>query len=150
MEKQSKTGQHLKKENCAKNFANISPEELREISIRGAKASAESKKRKKNMKQAADLLLSLKVKDPKIIQKMTQAGIKKGDMNNQMALMLSMLFKALQGSTNAANFFMDVLDERPKQTNAINQNSLPQEDDPMTVSIKEMLGIETRGNEDNE
>lgn len=123
------------------NFANMTPEELKHITSLGGKKSGEARRRKRDLRQATDLLLSLKVKDPNLKKEMLEGGVKKGDLDNQMALVFKQFVKALSGSTRAAEFLADVLGERSqKENNAINQ--LDEQDDPLTSSIKEMLGIQ--------
>ncbi len=124
------------------NFANMTPEELKHITSLGGKKSGEARRRKRDLREATDLLLSLKVKDPNLKKEMLEGGIKKGDLDNQMALVFKQFVKALSGSTRAAEFLADVLGERninEKENNALQQE---QQDDPLTSSIKEMLGIQ--------
>ena len=121
------------------NFAKMTPERHKELSSKGGKKSAETRKRKKSMREAMEVLLSVKVKDSKLKQEMKDYGIKGSDMDNQMALVFKQFIKALGGSTRAAEFFADVLGEssKNKESNAL---SIEEEDDPMTRSIKNMLG----------
>ena len=143
-EKVNNTGKHLLKETNPKNFANLSPEERKRIASNGGKKSVEAKRRKKSLREAADALLAVKVKDPKMKQKMSNVGIKTSDMDNQMAMVFAQFIKALGGSTRAAEFIADVLGER--QTVESKNNNIDEKDDPMTSSIKEMLGLEEKGN----
>ena len=143
-EKVNNTGKHLLKETNPKNFANLTPEERRRIASNGGKKSVEAKRRKKSLREAADALLSIKVKDPKLKQEMKDNGIKGSDMDNQMALVFAQFIKALGGSTRAAEFLADILGER--QVVESKNNNIDEQDDPMTSSIKEMLGLEEKGN----
>lgn len=121
------------------NFALLTPDQHKELSSKGGKKSAETRRRKKSMREAMEALLSIKVTNPKMKAQMEKAGIKKADMDNQMALIFAQFAKALGGSTRAAEFFADVLGESSKtrETNAL---GIEEEDDPMTQSIKDMLG----------
>jgi hypothetical protein len=140
-EKVNNTGKHLLKETNPKNFANLTPEERRRIASNGGKKSVEAKRRKKSLREAADALLAVKVKDQKMRNKMSAVGIKGSDMDNQMALVFAQFIKALGGSTRAAEFLADILGER-QIVESKNNNNIDEQDDPLTSSIKEMLGIQ--------
>lgn len=130
------------------NFAEMTPEKHKQLSSVGGKKSGEARRRKRDLKQSTDLLLSLKVKDPKLRQEMLEGGIKKGDLDNQMALVFKQFIKALAGSTRAAEFLADILGER--QVVESKNNNIDEQDDSMTSSIKEMLGLEEKANNNNE
>lgn len=137
-----------KRKESLQNFANLTPEERKKVASNGGKKSGEVRRRKKSMREAADALLSIKVKDPKLKQEMKDNGIKGSDMDNQMALVFKQFIKALGGSTRAAEFIADVLGER--QVVESKNNNIDEQDDPMTSSIKEMLGLEEKANNNNE
>ena len=130
------------------NFANLTPEEHKKRASNGGKKSGEVRRRKRDLKQATDLRLSLKVKDPQLRKEMLEGGIKKGDLDNQMALVFKQFIKALAGSTRAAEFLADILGER--QVVESKNNNIDEQDDPMTSSIKEMLGLEEKADNNNE
>jgi hypothetical protein len=134
----------MDKRMLAQNFTNLTPEERKKRASNGGKKSGEARRRKRDLKQSTDLLLSLKVKDPKLKQEMKDNGIKGSDMDNQMALVFKQFIKALTGSTRAAEFLADILGER--QVVESKNNNIDEQDDPMTSSIKEMLGLEEKGN----
>ena len=126
----------------------MTPEKHKQLSSIGGKKSVEVRRRKKSMREAADALLSIKVKDPKLKQEMKDSGIKGTDLDNQMALVFKQFIKALSGSTRAAEFLADILGER--QIVESKNNNIDEHDDPMTSSIKEMLGLEEKGNNESE
>jgi hypothetical protein len=134
----------LAEENQAKkrsNFADMTPEKHKQLSSIGGKKSVEARRRKRDLRESTDLLLSLKVKDPKLKQEMLDGGIKKGDLDNQMALVFKQFIKALAGSTRAAEFLADALGERNKPEKETLKD-LDEQDDPITISIKQMLGVQ--------
>lgn len=137
-----------KRKESLQNFANLTPEERKKVASNGGKKSGEVRRRKKSMREAADALLSIKVKDPQLKQDMKEHGIKGSDMDNQMALVFAQFIKALGGSTRAAEFIADVLGERQVVENK--NNNIDEQDDPMTSSIKEMLGLEEKANNESE
>ena len=88
-------------------FNNLAPEVQREIAKKGAKASAEVRRKKKNMKECLQLLLSLDVKNPKVREQLAKLGIQDEEMTNEMAMMVSALNKATKGDIQAMNFVRD-------------------------------------------
>ena len=123
------------------NFTKLTPEELRKRASNGGKKSGEVRRRKRDLREAMDLVLSLKAKNPELIALMKSFGIKGANLDNQMGLVVAQILKAQSGSTRAAEFVADVLGER-NQKDAENQNQLDEQDDPITISIKQMLGVQ--------
>lgn len=74
---------------------------------KGGKASGEARRKNKNMKECLKMLLSLDVKSPKAREQLKALGIDNEEMTNQMALMVSMLNKALKGDKGCAEFIRD-------------------------------------------
>lgn len=88
-------------------LTNRTKEEQREIAIKGGKASGEARRKNRNMKECLKMLLSLDVKSPKAREQLKALGIDNEEMTNQMALMVSMLNKALKGDKGCAEFIRD-------------------------------------------
>lgn len=102
-----------------KPFTEMSPEKAREIQSKGGKASGEARARKKAMREQAELLLSLPLKDKKA-QKVLQAlGLKKGDLDNQMIIVAAMWQRAAKGDIDAATWLRDLVGEKPAEQLAI-------------------------------
>lgn len=103
-------------------------EEQKEIATKGGIASGVARRRKRDMKDAIDLLLSnpcnLKSKDGDSIKKLAkQLGIKEEDMDNQMAMIISMFKVSLSGGKNsvsAATFLRDTVGEKPVEVVEMN------------------------------
>ena len=74
---------------------------------KGGKASGEARRKNRNMKECLKMLLSLDVKSPKAREQLKALGIDNEEMTNQMALMVSMLNKALKGDKGCAEFIRD-------------------------------------------
>ena len=87
-------------------FSERSKDEAREMGRQGGVKSGESRRRKKSMKQAAQLLLSLdaNVKGQGFMQAM---GIPEEDMNNQMFMLAVAFRQAVNGDVKAMNFIRD-------------------------------------------
>ncbi len=94
-----------------------SREKHSEDSRKGGIASGESKRKRKLIKEQAELLLSLPIKNKKTSKKLDSLGIDKLDQNYQMALLLSILQKGIKiGDKSVAEFFRDTIEGKPKET----------------------------------
>lgn len=78
----------------------------------GGKKSGEAKRRKKSMKAAAKLLLSLPVQGDAEKQ-LVKLGLDPADADNQMLVMAAMFLKAAKGDVKAATFLRDTAGEVP-------------------------------------
>lgn len=108
-----------------------SPEEAREMGRKGGRASGEARRRKKSLREAADLYLSLPVSDKRKWNKLSEDGVPPEDVNNQMAIIAGLSIKAAKGDAKAAKVLFDLL---PTD----GADPLEQaEDDPITKSLKE-------------
>lgn len=85
----------------------LTREELSEMGKKGGVKSGEARRRKKNMKECLNLLLSLDVKSPKVREQLKSLGILDEEMTNEMMLMVSALQKASKGDIQAMNFIRD-------------------------------------------
>lgn len=87
------------------------PEERREIATAGGKASGVSRRRKRSLKEAADLYLSLPVKDKRMLNKIIRKGVDPDDIDNQMAMIIGLTIAATAGDAKAAKVIVDLLGE---------------------------------------
>ena len=93
-----------------------SREEVREIGRKGGKASGVARRKKKAMKEQIELLLSLPIKDKNAIKQMEALGIDTDNVDNQMALLISIFKKGLKtGDKSVAEFFRDTTDGKPTE-----------------------------------
>lgn len=83
------------------------PSERRENARKAGIASGESRRKKKSMKQAMNLLLSLPVSEDNM-QKLKQLGIDSDNADYQMLMMVSMMQRAIKGNVSAAQFIADI------------------------------------------
>ena len=86
-------------------------EEQRSIQQDGGKASGVSRRRKKSLKEAADLYLSLPVSDRRIWNKIARHGVDPEDIDNQMAMIIGLTMAATAGDAKAAKVIVDLLGE---------------------------------------
>lgn len=101
-------------------FNELTKEEQRELARKGGKASVESRRKKKAMREQFELLLSLPVKDKKARSRMKQLGIDPDNIDNQMATIISVWQKSLTGDVQAATFIRDTVGEKPVEVVEMN------------------------------
>ena len=87
------------------------PSELREMCSNGGKASGVARRRKRTLKQAAELAMSLPVSDPKIKTKLKKMGFDVDDADNQMAVIVGLMGRAMKGDPKASALLFELLDD---------------------------------------
>ena len=92
-------------------FGQRTEEEQRDIRSAGGKASGVSRRRKRSLKEAADLYLSLPVSDRKMWNKISRRGVDPEDIDNQMAMIICLTMAATAGNAKAAKVIVDLLGE---------------------------------------
>lgn len=109
-----------------------SPSEAREMGRKGGVASGVSRRRKRSLKDAADLFLSLPVSDRRSWNRLARKGVDPEDIDNQMAMVIGLVEAATDGDARAGRLIVDILGDGDKA-------STPQsrEDDPLTRALKE-------------
>lgn len=88
-----------------------SPNEVRENGRKGGVNSGVARRRKRSLKEAADLFLSLPVADKKQWNKIARQGVDPEDVDNQMAIIVGLSMKAAKGDSKAAKVLFDLLGE---------------------------------------
>ena len=88
-----------------------SQSEARELGRNGGIASGVSRRRKRSLKEAADLYLSLPVSDRKMWNKISNRGVDPEDIDNQMAMIIGLTMAATAGDAKAAKVIVDLLGE---------------------------------------
>ena len=88
-----------------------SKSEARELGQKGGIASGISRRRKRSLKEAADLYLSLPVSDRKMWNKISRHGVDPEDIDNQMAMIIGLTMAATAGDAKAAKVIVDLLGE---------------------------------------
>ena len=88
-----------------------SKREARELGRNGGIASGVSRRRKRSLKEAADLYLSLPVSDRKMWNKISRRGVDPEDIDNQMAMIIGLTMAATAGDAKAAKVIVDLLGE---------------------------------------
>ena len=99
------------------------PEQHSEDSKKGGKASGVARRRKKEMRERLEILLSLPIKDGKgaEIEKIKSFGAIKGkNITVEDAILIAIAQKALKGDIQAGTFLRDTIGEKPKDKQEIN------------------------------
>ena len=78
---------------------------------KGGKASGVARRRKRTVKQAMELVMSLPVSDPKIKGKLKKMGIDMEDADNQMAVAVGLMARAMKGDPKACALMFEYLDD---------------------------------------
>lgn len=90
-------------------FSERTESEQRKIRSEGGKASGVSRRRKRSLREAADLFLSLPVTDNKTFNKLVKSGVEVEDIDYQMAVVAGLTQKATKGDSKAAKVLMEML-----------------------------------------
>lgn len=90
---------------------NRSTEEAQENGRKGGIASGIARRRKKSLREAADLYLSLPVKDAKMRNALIRDGVQEEDADNQMAMIVGLAKKAAKGDAKSAKVLIELLGE---------------------------------------
>ena len=88
-----------------------SKSEARDLGQKGGIASGVSRRRKRSLKEAADLYLSLPVTDRRTWNKIARRGVDPDDIDNQMAMIIGLTIAATAGDAKAAKVIVDLLGE---------------------------------------
>ena len=91
--------------------SNRTREQHSEDSRKGGVASGISRRRKRSLKEAADLYLSLPVSDRRVWNKIARRGVDPDDIDNQMAMIIGLTVAATAGDAKAAKIIVDLLGE---------------------------------------
>lgn len=95
------------------------PEERREIAAAGGRASGVSRRRKKSLREAAELYLSLPVSDKRAWNRLARDGVEPEDADNQMAIIAGLTMRAIKGDSKAAKVLFDLIgpaEQEPEPT----------------------------------
>lgn len=90
------------------------PEERRENARKAGIASGAARRRKRSLKEAADLYLSLPVADRRLWNRIAKLGVDPDDIDNQMAMIIGLQQAAAAGDSKAAKVVFDLLGEDGK------------------------------------
>lgn len=101
------------------NEGNLKPvrtkSEARERGRNGGKASGEARRRKKTMRETAQLILDMQIPNAakELKAKLKAMGLTEEDFTYQSAIMIGIVNQAMKGNTKAAAFLRDTVGENP-------------------------------------
>ena len=115
-----------------------STNEARELGKKGGKASGESRRKKKALREEMEELLSLTLKNEKLIQNLQSLGIpaEKG-ATLQTAITAAMIHQAAKGNVKAFNAIRETIAPTKEEEAAGGDNRIQ-----ITLSIEDMSGGE--------
>ena len=96
-----------------------STEEARERGRNGGRASGEARRRKKSLREAAELYLSLPVSDKRAWNKLAKDGVDPEDVDNQMAIIAGLSIKAAKGDAKAAKVLFDLIGDQNREEDEV-------------------------------
>ncbi len=91
----------------------LTPEQRRINAQKAGIASAKARKERKAIREQLEMLLELPLKDKNAKTKIKKLGINADNLNNQMAMVISIYQKALRGDVNAFKEIRDTIGEKP-------------------------------------
>ena len=94
-----------------------SREEAEKNGRKGGIQSGVTRRRKRTVKQAMELVMSLPVSDPKIKSKLKKMGIDMEDADNQTAVAVGLMARAMKGDPKACALMFEYLDDEHASTN---------------------------------
>ena len=94
------------------------PSERRENARKGGIASGKARRRKRSMKEAADLFLSLPVSDKRKFNKAARRYVDVEDIDNQMLRIMGLVDAATDGDARAARVVIDMIGESTPREDA--------------------------------
>ena len=100
---------------------NLSTEEARRIGSKGGKASVESRRRERTLKETLEKLLSLPINDEGTKAFIKQLGFNDEELDNKTAINVAMYQEALKGNVKAYELIRDTMGEKPTDKVAIEE-----------------------------
>lgn len=95
-----------------KPFNQMPKEEARAIQSMGGKASAEVQRKRKTMREQAELLLSLPIKNKSAQKKLKEMGIEKKEQDNQMLIVYQLFIRAANSDLEAMKLLIELMGEK--------------------------------------
>lgn len=89
---------------------------------KGGEKSQKLKRERRTMREALEMLLSMRVSNEKMRDLLQKMGIESDDQTNDIAMLVGVMMKATKGDTQAAAFIRDTIGEKPMQNIALSGN----------------------------
>lgn len=97
------------------NLKHLSSDEARMNGSKGGRASVQSRRNKKTMREALEVLMFDVEVDEAAKDKLRNAGIDEKDFNNQMLITMGLMKKAREGDVQAYNAICSMIGEKPAE-----------------------------------
>lgn len=117
-------------------IADRTTSEQREIQSAGGKASGAARRRKRALKEAADLFLSLPIKDKRRRSRLEKMGLAPDDIDNQMEMIVGLQEAAAHGDSRAAKLLVEILGENSELA-----ASRQQEEEAMRANMQALADV---------
>ena len=113
--------------------------EARELGRKGGIASGEARRRKKTMRETAQLILDMQIPNAakELKAKLKAMGLTEEDFTYQSAIMIGIVNQAMKGNTKAAAFLRDTVGENPMM---LQEESGPSLADAIEEAYRERMG----------
>lgn len=121
-------------ENLIPNAART-PSELREITRKGGIASGKARREKKALRETMQELLTMRLKDKKLLEKLAALGFTAKGITMQDAITAAMIQQAAQGNVNAFKEIRETIAPTKEEEAAGGDNRIK-----ITLSIEDMSG----------
>lgn len=110
-------------------FDQRTEDEQRKIRSAGGKASGAARRRKRSLKEAADLYLSLPVEDKRRWNKLARRYLDAEEIDNQMAMIVALWEGAVSGDARSAKVLIDLIgtEGEEQQGETLEITGLPEE-----------------------
>lgn len=95
------------------------PEERREIAAAGGRASGVSRRRKRSLREAADLYLSMPVANRRKWNAIAKEGVDPEDIDNQMAMIIGLTQAAINGDAKAAKLLFELVGDQSGENDEV-------------------------------
>lgn len=86
----------------------LTEKERREMASRAGKASGKARAQKKTLRELAEMIGAMQVRNPKTIAIMQKAGFEPEQMTNDAAMMMGLQLKAQSGDPSAAKLLSEL------------------------------------------
>lgn len=114
-------------------FDQRTQDEQRRIAVEGGKASGESRRRRKSLKDSMNALLDLPVSNAKDFNKAAKMGIDIENIDNSQLIVLALFNRAKAGDVMAIKELRNLIGEDVIGS----EDSIP---DPLSASLEELAG----------
>ncbi len=130
-------------------FRDMDPEERRALQVKGGKATAATRHRRRMIKDLMNDVLSNGVEDKEILERLSALGY---EPSNQMLVAFQTVMKAATGDIEAARFVRDTIGEKPAEgvNVSITDPSKLTQYDMNRLSDEQLIALATEATEKEE